>query len=271
MALDRVVDSVILDGAMVATANAIREKTGSAKRIVWNETKGFSDSVGDVYEVGKKAVWSLILGNGDRTDLSHLCRNWYCEYIYPPYKIVPNHVNSRNHTFAGNPLLKRVEKNYFDFSQCPRGTSSTQHGWYYTFNGCTALEVIEDVGINNAYSFNDTFIQCRNLHTIECIYPDENTIFSTAFNNCISLVYLRVNGVIGQNGFDIRWSTKLSKDSILSIVNALSPTTSGLTVTFSEAAVKKAFATSEGANDGNTSSEWLALVATKENWNIALA
>ena len=52
---------------------------------------------------------------------------------------------------------------------------------------------------------------------------------------------------------------------------ALSTTTTGLTVTFSKTAVDKAFETAEGANDGSTSPEWLALVATRPNWGIGLA
>ncbi len=69
---------------------------------------------------------------------------------------------------------------------------------------------------------------------------------------------------------DFYWCTKLSKASLTSIINGLSAETSGLTVTLSKTAVNKAFETSEGANDGSTSAEWLALIATKPNWNISL-
>jgi hypothetical protein len=34
-------------------------------------------------------------------------------------------------------------------------------------------------------------------------------------------------------------------------------------------AVNKAFETSEGANDGKTSTEWETLIGTKTNWTIA--
>ena len=65
MPLDRVVDSAVLDGAMTATANAIREKTGSTERIAWDETKGFTAPVDEVYEAGRKAAdeafWNIIL------------------------------------------------------------------------------------------------------------------------------------------------------------------------------------------------------------------
>ena len=50
---------------------------------------------------------------------------------------------------------------------------------------------------------------------------DENTKFSSTFTACRELVNLTVDGVIGQNGFDIHWSTKLTHESLMSIINAL--------------------------------------------------
>lgn len=237
-----------------------------------------SENVPKVYEAGveagKKAAddafWDVVQVDGTRE--SYMCAfiSWGCEYIHPKHKVVPKTADSRNQTFCSSKSLKRVEKEYFDFSQCPKGTT-VQSGWYYTFYQCPDLEVVEDVGINNAYSFNSTFSSSPKIHTIECIYPDENTTFSDTFNWCDALVYLRVNGTIGKNGFNVRYSKKLDKESHISVINALSTTTSGLTVTFSKTAVNKAFETSTGANDGSTSAEWAALVATRTNWTIALA
>lgn len=67
------------------------------------------------------------------------------------------------------------------------------------------------------------------------------------------------------------WKTNQSKEGIISTVNALSNATSGLSVGFGLNNVNKAFETSEGANDGSTSEEWLNLVATKPNWTIRLS
>lgn len=87
------------------------------------------------------------------------------------------------------------------------------------------------------------------------------------FDYCRTLTNLTIEGTIGQNGFNASWAP-LSKASLTSVVNALSSTTTGLTVTVRASAVKKAFETSEGANDGMSSEEWLTLVATKPNWTI---
>lgn len=45
MAYDKAVDSSILDAALTATAERIREKTGSSDQLIWNETTGFADDV----------------------------------------------------------------------------------------------------------------------------------------------------------------------------------------------------------------------------------
>ena len=95
--------------------------------------------------------------------------------------------------------------------------------------------------------------------------------FDSAFVSCSNLVDLIIEGgVIGQNGFNVQWSTKLSKASWESIVTHLSGTTSGLSVTGSLESVNTAFETSAGAKDGSTSTEWLNLIATKQNWTINL-
>jgi hypothetical protein len=69
------------------------------------------------------------------------------------------------------------------------------------------------------------------------------------------------------------WSTSLSKESITSIINALSDSTSGFSVTFSKQAVDNAFGyviDDYEWFDGTNSAEWKALVATKPNWTINL-
>ncbi len=54
------------------------------------------------------------------------------------------------------------------------------------------------------------------------------------------------------------------------VINALSDTATGQTLTLSIIDVDDAFATSSGAADGSTSTEFAALVATKPNWTIIL-
>ena len=76
--------------------------------------------------------------------------------------------------------------------------------------------------------------------------------------------------VIGKNGFDVQYSTSLTRQSIENIIAALSTTTSGLTVTISKAAVNTAFETATDAADGASSQAWNDLIATRANWTISL-
>ena len=85
------------------------------------------------------------------------------------------------------------------------------------------------------------FYQASRLKRIPTLEISDKTTFSSWFAGCSALEELNIVGEIAQNEFDVHWSTKLSRDSIVSVVNALSPTTTGLTVTLSETAVENAF------------------------------
>ena len=76
------------------------------------------------------------------------------------------------------------------------------------------------------------------LHTIAKIRTDENTVFNNAFNYCTALKNVTFEGVIGQD-INIRWSP-LTADSIRSIIEHLSDTASGKTLTLSKKAVNNA-------------------------------
>lgn len=179
----------------------------------------------EVYEAGEKAengrMWDYIQNYGDRSSTELMFMAWNCKYIRPKHKIVATNVSSRRQTFLSNRSLKIIEKKYFDFTQCPKSQYPTSNleGWYYTFTSCFDLEVIEDIGLCNANIFTHTFNWCGKLHTIECIYPDKDTKFNKAFDNCGALTYIRVNGVIGQN-IDFK-DCPLDVESALSVMRAL--------------------------------------------------
>lgn len=135
------------------------------------------------------------------------------------------------------------------------------------FNYAIYLTTVPYLDLRNAnYSsgiLRNLFSNCYELKSIEGIHLAEDgsqVLGLYAFNQCKKLEEVRFYGTIGSNGIDFQHSTKLSRASIESIINALSSTTSGLTVTFSKTAVNNAF----------TTAEWNALAATKSNWTISL-
>lgn len=116
-----------------------------------------------------------------------------------------------------------------------------------------------------------TFDDILYLQAIHDLTIENITEAWNPFRGCENLVSLNIKGEIAVNGFSWAQSTRLDHDSIVKIIGILSTTTTGLSVTLSKTAVNNAFATSEGAADGSTSAEWLALVATRSNWTISLA
>ena len=121
---------------------------------------------------------------------------------------------------------------------------------------CTNAHVYAPSGLE--YSFFD----CGSLHTIDKLIVTEQLNYVQTFHYCPSLVNIVFDGVIG-NDISFRDSTNLSKASITSIVNHLSTTASGKTLTLSRTAVTGAFG-------GTTASEWTSLIATRPNWTISL-
>ena len=176
------------------------------------------------------------------------------------------------------------------YNQTFYNSTKAGQGWTdETFN--PKYPIVTDTGYNNnifAYcSFTDTkveidlsasasaqggFLFCTMLKTIRKVTlpTDENANLTNIFYRCDSLENIVFGGEIVQTGISFQWSTNLSRESITNIINALSLNVADKTMTFSKTAVNKAFETSEGANDGNTSAEWLNLIATKPGWTISL-
>lgn len=122
--------------------------------------------------------------------------------------------------------------------------------WSYCFNNLQALTHIEGIPINLSPIAGDGYT-------------------TSMFDACRELVEVRFKGTMSYS-MKIKYSTKLSKDSILSLMACLSDEAIGKTVTFSQTAVNTAFETSSGAADGSTSTEWAELIATKPNWTVSL-
>ena len=61
MAADKLVDSAKLDSALTATADAIRAKTGSADKIVWNSETGFASVIEAITGGGSSDEWEILM------------------------------------------------------------------------------------------------------------------------------------------------------------------------------------------------------------------
>lgn len=248
-------------------ATKIREKTGGDETYTPSE---MAEGVEKVFEAGKKAeydaFWDIIQNFGNRTDYANAFayQAWSDETFKPKYdiKVVGNGVN----LFRGSVNTITDLEAALERAGVVLDTSGAINlNNAFTNPNLTSLPTIDMTKCTSNGS-GSLSIQ-PNTITIRKIISSEGTYWSSTgtFRYAYGLVNLIVEGVIGRGDFSVQWSTKLSKDSIVSIINALSTETSGLTLTLSKTAVNNVF---EG---GSMESEWLNLIATKPNWTISLA
>lgn len=243
--------------------------------------KGFADGKAEGIEEGKQAeydrFWDVYQQNGERVSYGSAFQGqgWTADTFKPKYPVRP--ISSENifynSTFAGD-MRDYCE---LDLKKMREGRnlfygSAIQH--------LGVIDLQSTSGGGGAYATaSNMFNNAKNLETIEKIifYKDCKYSIAGMFNLCPKLREVQFEGELlpfqgtKSGNLDMSSCTLLSKNSIISCINVLSLESSGKTATFSQAAVDKAFETSEGANDGSTSDEWLALEATKEPaWTIAL-
>lgn len=157
--------------------------------------------------------------------------------------------------------------------QVAEGTNSG----YAMFNGASNITDIKVPIYHRGTNLGYLFSSCGRLKRIPALHIlAEVTGFQSAFHGCNSLEDITITGNIGEN-INFQWSKNLTQTSITSIVNALSDSATGKTLTLSKAAVDEEFAFFFAV--GNTSEEipgthpdnpyWWPLRNTKSNWEIA--
>jgi hypothetical protein len=184
---------------MTAIADAIRDKTGGTDALTLDD---MVTSIPKVYNAGEQAeydrFWDNFQNYGKRTNYWGAFTYWSNAIFNPKYPL--DRIAENNYMFMGAnvPVIPRL--------------------------------VFVGGGLTQPF-YNNSIV-----HTIECVVLKENGSqkFTTPFQNCTNLKNIIIEGKIGQNGFDVRWSTKLTHDSLMSIINALydySTDTSGTTYT----------------------------------------
>lgn len=256
-----ITDSAYYEGI----ANEVREALGEAEQYAPSQ---LAEKVVAVYDKGKQdeydAFWDAYQQNGTRV-------NYQYAFYGPGWDDVsfnPKHT-FRNGTKVTNTFAQSGIRNFKGILE--------RNGIYLDLTSQTAglsalfaSSKVEHIGRiiypDIVPTVQSMLSYCTELHTIDELHlsEDGSTVVTDIFRGGgHSLVNITITGVIGQNGFNVQYSTNLSKASITSIVNALSTTTSGLTVTFSSTAVATAFGSTDSA-------EWVALKNTRTNWTISL-
>ena len=102
-------------------------------------------------------------------------------------------------------------------------SGGAQQIFYYSGVTNTIVDIVALTGVQ----FYCTFMYARSLVTIPRLVLTNTSYFNNAFRECFALENLNIEGVLGGAGFDVSDSTKLTHDSLMSIINALETKNSG--------------------------------------------
>lgn len=233
-----------------------------------------AENVQKVYEAGKSAggdsyydeFWDSVQSNGNKIDYRHAFYgpSWTESTFKPKYNMTVTNASSMFYSAKIRGDFSQILKSLgviLDLSAC------SSHG--SMFNSADRITHLGEISLKFG-SFSWTFGGMTNLIQLKLIVNESgNQSISHAFDSCGNLEDLEIVGKIGYNGLNLQWSTKLSKASITSVINALSETTSGLSITLSKEAVNNAFGID--VEDDTTypeGSEYYTLRHSKDNWTI---
>jgi hypothetical protein len=221
--------------------------------------KAATDEV--VFEAGRKAqydeFWDIYQNKGTITQAQYMFAraSWTDTNFKPKYSMKFANASQLFNSCRITDLKGILERQgvTFDFSNCP-----ALNYLCYEAQRLTRFPVLSAVKATPSVGLQYSFYNCKALVSIdEIILPTNKYIeFTTTFYGCESLEEIRFSGgKIGKN-ISFKDCKKLSKASIINILNSQAEDAFDATVTLSLDAVNKAFETSEGANDGESSEEW---------------
>lgn len=181
--------------------------------------------------------------------------------------------NSYSYAFFGNGWNDSTYNPQYDILTEPK---TDRARYMFAWSGIVDTKV--SIEINGALRGIEEgiFLGCKHLTTIKELYINNyNAEYYRWFEGCVNLRKIAIKGQIKNNGFDIHWSKNLTAESLYSIIDALSTSKTGLTITLPTTAEANYNANPpEGAP-----ATWLELVGdgTEEhpgirpNWTIAYA
>lgn len=185
--------------------------------IAENQQKVFDSG----YKKGTGDFWDTVQANGTRTDynMGFSSRGWTKDTFKPKYNISPRSAERMFYQFNyQSPKFDFVEHLNqlgveLDFS------GMTYNTWSYTFGymNVSRLGVLDLRGIK---ALQSTFYNCP-VERIDKLIVNENNTYSNTFNMASSLTDITIEGIIGQNGFNVQWATNLTPVSLRSIIDAL--------------------------------------------------
>ena len=110
MAYDKMIDSAKLNGAMSATADAIRGKTGGTAQIEWDETGGFASAVSAIETGGGSDLLDGFIDGSAKEIVNSTVKTvrTYCFYSSPIVKADLCVTKINSNAFANSKLEKLI-------------------------------------------------------------------------------------------------------------------------------------------------------------------
>ena len=234
------------------------------------EYSNLSDAIPDVFDAGKKyefdRFWDSFQQNGNRVNYENAFGGigWTDDLFKPQYDMKPTNAYMM---FRGSSISSIAELPVkLDFAD------TTNFQYMFQWSQVQHVGVV-DTRKATPSGLTYTFAYCPYLTEIDkLIFKDDGTqtMNSNMFTETTTLKDIDIEGVIGTNGFNVQWCKNLTHKSLISIINALSSNTSGLTITLSKKAVNDAFGID--VDDVTTypeGSEFYNLRNSKSNWNFS--
>ena len=257
-------------------ANAIRSKLGINTKI---NAQSFPEKINDVYAKGKKDEWSdfwdsIQMTNGSfRTGYDYFFYGgaWNDSNFRPKYDIRPT-------SGGGVSVFSRCGVK--DLENCLSRGGVDGKGVRLDLTKCTnigeifarsKIEIIPELAFSTSTtSAWGMFTNCNRLHTVRKFAVNPKVQIGTNFSGCTALKNIVIEGEVIDNA-NFQWCKELSRESIASIVEALSVNVSGKTLTLSADAVNNMIFPFASSQSGITYNSWEELKNTKiTNWTFSL-
>lgn len=241
------------------------------------------EDLDDVYDAGKQAeydrLWDCLQQNGERDFYRSAFSGvlWNDETLQPKYPIRFSDTTSNSQSaqyifsYAGYTQMSQRPKPQIDMTEiCKKIDWSNCLNASNIFDNACVKNITID--LSNAIKLDNAFRRSNagEISNVRLKITEKCISLTNAFyyyDDC-TIIFLE-GSVIACNGLNTQWATALSKESIVSIFNALSPTTSGLSVTFSKNAVNNAFGINvDDASTYPQGSEYHTLRHSKDNWDV---
>ncbi len=248
-------------------ADAIREKGGTSNY----KPSQMANAIKTVYDNGIKkevalfspytsnegqtytTLWDILQDKGNRTDYNHLFVRFTDESFKPIYDMEPTKAASMFEYSKITDLVKLLDAARVHLFFGGLTTLPYRMFAFSTITHCPYVMMPPTLDLNCM------FYSCSKLETIDGVMTDSSNKFTSTFNGCTSLKNISFEG--SEIGNNISFSVSpLSRESIESVINALSDNVRGKALTLKATAKMAVF----------TDSEWATLIATKPNWTISL-